>query len=57
MVFHGISRAMAVARPTQDTAAAALVETLGVQPPFDSFEADLFVAFVIHHKTVIVRIF
>jgi hypothetical protein len=50
MVFHGIGRAMAVARATEDAAAAAFREPLGVKPPPDSLEAKRFVSFVTHEE-------
>jgi hypothetical protein len=41
---------VAVTRPAQDAARAALFEAFGVKPFLDSFEPEPFLVFVVHEK-------
>jgi hypothetical protein len=54
-VFIGIGWPMAVAGAAQDTARAAVFESRGIKPLFDSLEPERFFAFVFHRKTVGLR--
>src|SRR5919106_3701787 len=38
MIFHRVGRTMAVTRPAQDTASAALFEAFGIEPFLDALE-------------------
>jgi hypothetical protein len=47
-ILHWIGRTMTVTRAAQNTARAALVEPFRIEPFFDSFKAQRFVAIVFH---------
>src|SRR4029077_8406204 len=49
-ILHWIGRTMTVTRTAQDTARAALLEPFRIEPFFDSFKAERFVAFVFHRN-------
>jgi hypothetical protein len=55
-VFIGIRRPVTIAGTAQDTARAALFQPLGVKPALDSFQAEIFFAFVFHGNGLQARI-